>query len=120
MEYADGRPVKALIELQRNIILRGADALTIKGYTSVPNHVLVSTKISPGAKFAYTMLLKYAWEKDFCFPGQETLAKDMGSGVRSVVRYMQELEKAGFLKIVRRGQGKSNLYEMNITRKDVA
>lgn len=44
----------------------------------------------------------------------------MGSGVRSIVRYMQELEKAGFLKIVRRGQGKSNLYEMNMTRKDVA
>lgn len=103
-----------------NIVLKGADILTIKGYTSVPNHILVSSKISPGAKLAYTMLLKYAWEKDFCFPGQETLANDMGSGVRSIVRYMQELEKAGFLKIVRRGQGKSNLYEMNMTRKDVA
>jgi hypothetical protein len=119
VEHADGRPIGELIRLQ-NIVLKGADLLTIKGYTSVPNHILVSTKISPGAKLAYTMLLKYAWEKDFCFPGQETLAKDMGSGVRSIVRYMQELEKAGFLKIVRRGQGKSNLYEMNMTRKDVA
>jgi hypothetical protein len=66
------------------------------------------------------MLLKYAWQNDYCFPGQERLAKDMGGGVRSVVRYMQELEKSGFVKVMRRGQGKSNLYELNITRKDVA
>lgn len=24
------------------------------------------------------MLLKYAWQDDFCFPGQERLAEDMG------------------------------------------
>src|SRR6266446_5712672 len=119
MRYAEGRSVGEILK-ERNIVLKGADILTIKGYTAVPNHLLVSTKISPGAKFAYTLLLKYAWEKDFCFPGQETLAKDMGSGVRSIVRYMQELEKEGFLKIVRRGQGKSNLYELNVTRKGVA
>src|SRR5258708_5908651 len=120
MERREGRVVSIGEIIERNIVLKGADLLTIKGYTQVPNHLLVSTKISPGAKLAYTMLLKYAWEKDFCFPGQDTLAKDMGSGVRSVIRYMQELEKAGFLKIVRRGQGRSNLYEMNMTRKDVA
>ena len=44
----------------------------------------------------------------------------MGSGARSVIRYMQELEKIGFVKIIRRGQGKPNLYELNITRKNVA
>jgi len=44
----------------------------------------------------------------------------MGGDVRSVIRYMQELERTGFLKIVRRGQGKPNLYESNITRKNVA
>jgi hypothetical protein len=30
------------------------------------------------------MLLKYAWEKDYCFPGQETLTKDMGGGPAKV------------------------------------
>jgi hypothetical protein len=120
MEMREGR-VRSVGEIiDRNIVLKGADILTIKGYTQVPNHVLVSTKISPGAKLAYTMLLKYAWEKDSCFPGQERLAKDMGSGVRSVVRYMQELENGRFLKIVRRGQGRPNLYELNITSKSVA
>ena len=64
--------------LDRNIILKGADVLTTKGYTMVPNHVLVSDRISPGAKLAYAMLLKYAWQNDYCFPGQERLASDMG------------------------------------------
>ena len=119
MELREGKLTSIAQVLERNIVLKGADLFTIKGYTQVPNHVLVSNKISPGAKLAYAMLLKYAWEKDFCYPGQEQLAKDMGAGVRSVVRYMQELEQSGFLKIVRRGQGRPNLYELNITRKNV-
>ena len=102
---------------ERNIILRGADVLTAKGFTQVPNHVLKSEKISPGAKLAYTMLLSYAWQNDYCFPGQERLAKDMGSGVRSVVRYIQELEQHDFIKVKRQGQGRSNLYELNLTAK---
>ena len=102
---------------ERNIILRGADVLTAKGFTQVPNHVLKSEKISPGAKLAYTMLLSYAWQNNYCFPGQERLAKDMGSGVRSVVRYIQELEQHDFIKVKRQGQGRSNLYELNLTAK---
>ena len=102
---------------ERNIVLRGADVLTREGFTQVPNHVLKSEKISPGAKLAYTMLLSYAWQNDYCFPGQERLAKDMGSGVRSIVRYVQELEKIEFLKVKRQGQGRSNLYELNLTAK---
>ena len=101
----------------RNIVLRGADILSTKGFTQVPNHVLDNTKLSPGAKLTYAMLLKYAWQNDYCFPGQERLAKDMGGGQRSVVRYIQELERTGFIKIVRLGQGKPNLYELNLTIK---
>jgi hypothetical protein len=61
------------------------------------------------------MLLSYAWQNDFCFPGQERLAKDMGAGIRSVVRYIQELEKAQFVAVRKRGQGRPNLYELNLT-----
>jgi hypothetical protein len=99
---------------ERNIILRGADALTAKGFTMVPNHVLVSDKISPGAKLAYAMLLKYAWQNDYCFPGQVRLAKDMGVTDRSVRTYLQELEKASFVAIKQQGLGKPNLYELNL------
>jgi hypothetical protein len=106
------RPIGDIIE--KNIILRGADILSSRGFTQVPNHVLETDKLSPGAKLTFAMLLKYAWQNDYCFPGQERLAKDMGGGVRSVVRYVQELENRGFIKITRRGLGKPNLYEINL------
>jgi len=83
----------------------------------VPNFVLRSNKVSPGAKLAYSILLSYAWQNDFCFPGQETLAVDMGVGQRSVIRHLQELQKADFIKIKRQGWGKPNLYELNLTVK---
>ncbi len=97
---------------EKNIILTGADVLSHKGFTQVPNHVLESEKISPGAKLTYAMLLKYAWQNDFCFPGQDRLAKDMGVSLRSTNAYIQELEKNTFIHIKRRGQGKPNLYEL--------
>lgn len=99
---------------ERNIVLRGADALSQSGFTQVPNCLLKSEKLSPGAKLTYAMLLSYAWENEFCFPGQETLAKDMGSGLRSVVRYIRELEDEDFLKIHKRGQGRVNVYELSL------
>ncbi len=101
--------------LDRNILLKGADVLSAKGFTQVPNHVLVSNKLSPGAKLTYAMLLKYAWQNDFCFPGQERLAKDMGVTDRSVRTYLQELERHKFVAIKQRGLGKPNLYELNLT-----
>jgi hypothetical protein len=100
--------------LDRNIVLRGADLLTAKGFTMVPNHVLISNQISPGAKLTYAMLLKYAWQNDFCFPGQERLAKDMGVTDRSVRTYLHELETQKFVDIKQRGLGKPNLYELNL------
>ena len=102
---------------ERNIVLKGADALSAQGFTQVPNHMLRSAKISPGAKLAYTMLLSYAWQNDFCFPGQEQLGKDIGVAVRSVRTYLQELETKGFLAIHRQGLGKPNLYVLDVRQK---
>ena len=112
MERREGA-LKSIGEiLDRNIVLKGADILSAKGFTQVPNHVLVSNKLSPGAKLTYAMLLKYAWQNDFCFPGQERLAKDMGVTDRSVRTYLQELEGHKFVAIKQRGLGKPNLYEL--------
>ena len=100
---------------EKNIKLVGADALSTNGFTQVPNYVLKSPRISPGAKLTYAMLLSYAWGNDYCFPGQETLAKNMGSGLRSVARYIKELENENFLTVKKLGQGRVNLYELNLT-----
>jgi hypothetical protein len=101
---------------ERNIILKGGDIISSGGgFTQVPNFILVSGRISVGAKLTYAMLLKYAWQNDHCFPGQEKLADDLGAAKRSVVRWIKELEEADFLKVNRRGLGRSNLYELNLT-----
>lgn len=111
----DAQLIGALLK-DRNIILKGGDIIsTGGGFTQVPNFILVSQKVSVGAKLTYAMLLKYAWQNDYCFPGQDRLADDIGAGKRSVVRWIKELEDADFLKVKRRGLGKSNLYELNLT-----
>jgi hypothetical protein len=97
---------------KRNIEIVGADPVTRHGFTQVPNVILKSDLISPGAKLTYSMLLHYAWQNDYCFPGQERLAKDMGAGKRSVIRFMAELERAGYIAVKRRGLGQTNLYQL--------
>src|ERR1043166_8313881 len=99
MERREGRLTGIGEILDRNIILKGADVLTAKGFTQVPNHVLVSPSISPGAKLTYAMLLKYAWQNDYCFPGQERLARDMGGTDRSARTHLPEPEAEHFIAI---------------------
>ena len=100
----------------RNIVLVGADAFTTKGFTQVPNAILKSKKISPGAKLAYSGLLSYAWNNDCCFPGQDRLGEDLGVTRQTVNEYVRELRTKGFIRVQRRGQGRSNIYELLIPR----
>ena len=103
--------------IARNIEIVGADPVTRHGFTQVPNFILTNEVLSVGAKLAYAMLLKYVWDANGCYPGQIRLAKDMGSGERSVRRYLDELEQAGFLEIEQRGLGKTNYYRVHHTVK---
>jgi len=80
------------------------------GFTQIPNALLRRADVTAGAKITYMALLSYAWGKDRCFPGQETLANDVGAGRRSVIRYLQELQEVGLLEIKRRGLGLTNVY----------
>src|SRR3954470_10196268 len=114
MESGSHRHIGEILK-ERNIELVGADPVTRQGFTQVPNFILTKQDISVGAKLAYAMLLKYAWGDDACFPGQTKLAADMGSGERSVRRYLEELEATGLLEIKQRGLGKTNLYRLFLT-----
>ena len=116
MEYQSERHIGDILR-ERNIEIIGADLATRHGFTQVPNFILTKEDISVGAKLAYTMLLKYAWSNDACFPGQVTLAKDMGATDRSVRTYLKELEAAELLEIKQRGLGKTNLYRLHLTVK---
>ena len=99
---------------ERNIILKGADAATRGGFTQVPNFLLKSKNLSAGDKIAFAMLLSYAWQNDNCFPGQRRLAEDMGIHETNVRKHLKSLEANGLLSIARRGQGKTNIYTLNL------
>jgi DNA-binding MarR family transcriptional regulator len=118
MEFSPMRPIGTVMK-DRNIVLKGADAASAKGFTQVPNFLLKSNKLSPGDKLAFAMLLSYAWQNDYCFPGQVRLAKDMGLSDRSVRTHLKSLEAKGLLTIRRRGQGQTNIYELNLKPKRI-
>ncbi len=114
MNQGSDRHIGDIIKERQNIILKGADAATAKGFTQVPNFLLKTKKLSSGDKMTFAMLLSYAWQNDFCFPGQIRLADDLGLDERSVRRHLKSLEAIGLLNIQRRGQGKTNIYELNL------
>jgi biotin operon repressor len=113
MDYRSERHIGDILK-EKNIILKGADAATAQGFTQVPNFLLKSKTLSAGDKMTFAMLLSYAWQNDFCFPGQERLAKDLGLSDRSVRTHLKSLEASGLLAIKRRGQGKTNIYELDL------
>src|SRR3954463_10341643 len=84
-----------------------------ESFTQIPNTILKRKDVSPGAKLTYVALLSYAWQQGSCYPGQATLADDIGVGQRSVVRYMKELQDSGLLDVKRRGLGRTNLYTLS-------
>ena len=113
MDYQPARRLGEILKDQ-NIVLKGADAATAMGFTQVPNFLLKSKNLSSGDKMAFAMLLSYAWHNDYCFPGQARLAEDLGLSERSVRTHLKSLEANGLLVIQQRGQGRTNIYELDL------
>jgi len=106
-----------LAKIDQNIKLNTADPVARDGFTQLPNFILRNPEISIGAKTVYSLFISYAWHNNFCFPGQETLAKAIGMSVGSVNAFIKELEAVGLVEIERRGQGRTNYYTINYTVK---
>ena len=98
---------------EKNLQLDTVNPVLQGGFTQVPNFILKDSKLSPGSKVTYAMFLSYAWHADFCFPGQDRLAADMGMSRSRVTEFVSELEMAGLISIQRRGQGKTNIYTIH-------
>ncbi len=112
---AKARELKQELKDRQNTIrIIGADPMSKRGFTQVPNFILENDNLSIGAKITYAMMLKYAWYDDHCYPGQEKLAADIGTAIRSVRRYLKELEEAKFITIHHRGLGRVNIYDLNL------
>jgi biotin operon repressor len=111
VEYNQGRHIGDILR-ERNIELASNDPIVRGGFTQVPNFILKNSHLSLGAKVTYSMFLHYAWHNDYCFPGQELLAEDMGMSQSRVSEFIKELQTAGLIQITRRGQGRTNLYKL--------
>ena len=93
-----------------------ADELWAGGFTAVPNALLADPSLSLGAKMVFVQLLRFSWQDGGCFPGQGGLAENMGVAVRSIRRYVGELEEAGLVRVDQRGLGQTNYYSIEVPR----
>jgi len=101
----------------QDIILDGADLVSQKGYTLIPNFILYRKDLSGYAKLIYATILSYAWgTAKSAFPGQERLAADCGLGIATVKRHIKELIRTGCMTVLRRGQGRTNIYVLHFKR----
>jgi hypothetical protein len=99
--------LKSILEKHTIVVLN--EALK-HGFTQLPNYVLKDKGLSFGARLAYAVLLSYAWQEDSCFPGQDRMAKDLGTSDRSVRTFLNELKKKGYITWKQQGLNKTNIY----------
>jgi hypothetical protein len=70
--------------------------------------------LGPYALSVYVALLRYAGQKDTCFPSLKTLGEQLGMGKNSVVKAIAALKKANLISVKHRrekaGDAASNLY----------
>jgi len=96
---------------QRTVILKDEALKRFQGgFTSIPNVVLRDSKLSIGARITYAMLLKYAWQDDFCWPAQAKIADDLGLKARMVRYHLDELKKNKLIDWKRQGLNRPNIY----------
>jgi hypothetical protein len=100
-----------LPEPRRTVVIRDPALRQFEGgFTAIPNRILENTDISLGARMTYAMLLKYAWQKDFCWPAQERLGLDLGLKSRMIRYHLDELRKAELVDWKRQGLNRPNIY----------
>lgn len=95
---------------ERTVILQDESLRKLKGFVQIPKIVLMHQKLSYGAKVSYGVLLGYAWQDDFCFPAQESIAKDLNCSVRQVQRLLTELKTAALVSWKQQGLNRPNTY----------
>src|SRR5882757_800595 len=95
-------PIRSV--MAKNIELDTLNPIVRGGFTQLPNFVLKNGNLSLGAKVTYAMFLHYAWQNDYCFPGQDRLGEAMGMSRTRVNEFIKELERSGLVEIRRRGQ----------------
>ena len=77
------------------------------GIAQVCHLVTLDSELSDGTVRLYMLLLKYARDKDSCWPGVARLARDLNRGERTVKRHLAELTDRGLISREQRGLGRT-------------
>lgn len=81
-----------------------------KGWFYLDNEYLngIGKNLGPIGIAVYVSLCRHADNEQKCFPSQETIAKEIGAGVRSVRNYLKKLEELNIIQLekVRTAEGK--------------
>jgi hypothetical protein len=89
--------------------------LDMKNYTKIPNELIEPCQIPVRARFLYEVLLKFAGNKDTCYPSHKTLAKYIDDcSTKNIQQLLSILQKHRLITWTRRGFNKTNTY--TITR----
>ena len=94
-------------------MIKSADFITLDKYTEIPRALLRLPKVSAQAKLTYSTLLYFAWQDDYAHPSRDEISEISGLALRSVARYLVELEEAGLVEH-KRGGRKGNIYALDL------
>ncbi len=80
------------------------------GFAQISHLITEDRLLSDLAVRVYLALLKYAMNKNYCFPGQDRLSETIGKSRSSVFRGLNELRNRGLVSWKTRGLNKTNMY----------
>ena len=83
-----------------------------KGWTGLPNKIIIDTSISHDSRFLYLTLQMHGMKTTTCFPSYKTLQKEIGISYPSISKYLKELINKRWIKISRKKNGKVNVYHL--------
>jgi hypothetical protein len=81
-------------------------------FVKLPRHLLANRGLPLGAKVLWATIADRIGSNGRAWPGIRTLANDLGTDVKAILRWLKALETTGLLTIDRRGSGRSNSYQL--------
>ena len=83
----------------------------IKGqFWAIPKEIMAMHQLSLEARIVYAILWTRSNGDNICWPGQKSIAENLGVGERSIRRYLGELLKEGLIEVERKGLRMTNRY----------
>lgn len=79
---------------------RNADTVKVKikgAWTAIPNKLLLDQRLSREARLLGCLIFMHAGNSGRAFPSQEKMAEELGCVRRSIIRWLEELQHAGWV-----------------------